>query len=284
VKGQRNSFSMMGPGRGNAAEGPASRGVRAGVALSALAASLILAGALLVAKPATDAHAAALMQRQRWMRFEPNVPYDGRFTFARIRYTEYRSAGWAFDYPAMERNLLTMVSELTTLQPHVNGSNIHTLDDPELMKYPVAYLSEPGYWLPNEAEVMGLRTWLAKGGFLIVDDFMLGEWANFELQMRRVLPSATFHRLDGSEAIFDSFYHIESLDMKYPSRGWRDLQAEFLGIYENDDPAKRMMVVINYNNDIGDYMEWSGEGFWPVNITNDAYKLAINYLIYGMTR
>jgi hypothetical protein len=223
-----------------------------------------------------------MLQRQRWMRFEENVPYDGRFTFARIRYTEYYSVGWAFDYPAMERNLMTMISELSTLQPHQRGSNIHTLDDPELLKYPVAYLSEPGYWLPSESEVMGLRTYLAKGGFLIVDDFMRAEWNNFERQMRRVLPDVVFHRLDGSEPIFDSFYHIESLDMPYPSRPY--LRAEFLGIYEDNDPNKRMMVVINYNNDIGDYMEWSGEGFWPVNITNEAYKLAINYIIYGMTR
>ena len=43
------------------------------------------------------------------------------------------------------------------------------------------------------------------------------------------------------------------------------------------------MVIINYNNDIGDYMEHSGQGWWPVNITNDAYKLAINYIIYGLT-
>ena len=39
--------------------------------------------------------------RQRGVRVEPNAGYDGRFTFARIRYTEYRSAGWAFDYPTM---------------------------------------------------------------------------------------------------------------------------------------------------------------------------------------
>lgn len=243
-------------------------------------AGVLLIGFVAIARP----HVASAMQRQWGMRIEPNVPYDGRFTFARIRYAEYRSAGWAYDYPAMERNLLTMVSELTTLQPHIRGSNIHSFDDPELLKYPIAYLSEPGYWLPSDSEVEGLRTYLARGGFLIVDDFMLNEWANFERQIRRALPAAEIVRLDGSEAIFDSFYHIESLDMKYPSRGWRDLQAEFLGIYEDGDPSKRMMVVINYNNDIGDYMEWSGEGFWPVNISNDAYKLAINYIIYGMTR
>jgi hypothetical protein len=218
---------------------------------------------------------------QRWQRLEPNVAYDGRFTFARIRYTVYRRGGWQFDYPRMERHLLEMMRELTSVKLHMDGSNIHDLDDPELLKYPVAYLSEPGYWIPDESEAAGLRTYLAKGGFLIVDDFMRGEWLNFEGQMRRVLPDAEIVPLDVSDPIFDSFFHIDSLGMSYPHDP--NLRAEFLGIYEGNDRNKRLMVVINYNNDIGDYMEWSDEGFWPVNISNDAYKLAINYIIYGMT-
>jgi hypothetical protein len=213
---------------------------------------------------------------------EPNIQYDGRFTFARIRYTEFGRGGWQFDYPQMERNFLTMMRQLTTLQPHVEGSNVHTLDDPALLRYPVAYLSEPGYWYPSGTEVEGLRNYLKKGGFLIVDDFMRAEWANFETQIRRVLPGARIDRLGVSHPIFDAFFRITSLDMKYPHNA--NLTAEFLGIHEDNDPSKPLMVVINYNNDIGDYMEWSGHAWWPVNITNDAYKLAVNYIIYGMTR
>jgi hypothetical protein len=193
----------------------------------------------------------------------------------------YGRSGWEFDYPTMERHLLTMVTEISELRPHVSGSNIHTFDDPELLKYPVAYLSEPGYWLPSESEAEGLRTYLAKGGFLIVDDFMRGEWYNFEQQILRALPGAKIERLDVTHPIFDAFFRLESLDMSYPHD--RYLKAEFLGIYEDNDPTKRLIVVINYNNDIGDYMEWSDQGFWPVNISNDAYKLAINYIMYGMT-
>ena len=222
-------------------------------------------------------------QRFGWrgMQFDDNLPYDGRFTFARIRYTVYGRSGWEYDYPTMERNLMTMMAEITALQPHVRGSNIHTFDDPLLLKYPVAYLSEPGYWLPSDSEVEGLRTYLAKGGFLIVDDFMLQEWYNFEEQMRRVLPDGRIERLDASHPIFDSFYRVESLDMGYPGRP--RLKAEFLGIHQDNDPSQRLIVIINYNNDIGDYMEHSGQGWWPVNISNDAYKLAINYIIYGLT-
>lgn len=218
---------------------------------------------------------------RRWITWEPNVPYDGKFTFARIRYTVYGRSGWEFDYPTMERNLMTMVKELTAIRPHTAGSNIHTFDDPELLRYPVAYLSEPGYWLPSESEAEGLRTYLAKGGFLIVDDFMRNEWYNFEAQIRKALPKARIDRLDVSHPVFDAFFHIKSLDMSYPHDPY--LKAEFYGIHEDNDPAKRLQVMINYNNDIGDYMEWSGEGWWPVNISNDAYKLAINYLIYGLS-
>jgi uncharacterized protein DUF4159 len=176
---------------------------------------------------------------------------------------------------------MSMMKEVTALRPHVTGSNIHTFDDPELLKYPVAYLSEPGYWIPSDAEAEGLRTYLAKGGFLIVDDFMRSEWRNFEEQIRRVLPGVRIDRLDVTHPVFDAFFRIDSLDMSYPHD--RFLKAEFFGIYENNDPARRLIAVINYNNDIGDYMEWSAEGFWPVNITNEAYKLAINYIVYGLT-
>ena len=218
---------------------------------------------------------------QRGMYIEPNVPYDGKFTFARIRYTVYRRSGWEFDYPTMERNFMTMLAEISAMKLHTQGSNVHTFDDPELLKYPVAYLSEPGYWYPSDKEVEGLRTYLAKGGFLIVDDFMLQEWWNFEEQMKRVLPEGRIDRLDLSHPIFDAFFRIPTLEMSYPHN--QNLRAEFLGIHENNDPRKRLIVMINYNNDVGDYMEHSGQGWWPVNITNDAYKLATNYIIYGLS-
>jgi hypothetical protein len=262
--------------------------MRANAILALAAAGSALTGSLLLARPGTGGPAtllaatAASAQGFRRFVWEPNVPYDGKFTFARISYTVYGgNSGWEYDYPAMERHLMTMLEEITELHPHRTGSNIHALDDPELLRYPVAYLSEPGYWHPSEEEVLGLRNYLAKGGFLIVDDFMRNEWYNFEQQMLRVLPHANIEYLTLAHPVFDSFFKIESLDMPYPNR--ESLRAEFLGIHEDNDPSKRLMVVINYNNDIGDYMEWSDQNFWPVNITNDAYKFAINYIFYGMT-
>jgi len=212
-----------------------------------------------------------------------NVPYDGRLTFARIRYARY--GGWAADYPLMERNLTMILREITAVRPHVTGSNVHTFDDPELLKYPIAYLSEPGYWFPNGAEVLGLRDYLRKGGFLIVDDFHFPtEWGVFEAAMRGVLPEARIERLDLSHPIFNTFFRIDSLKVPYPGRlGEQGLMGEFFGIHEDNDPRRRLTVVINYNINIGDYVEWSGQNLYNPLSTNEAYKFAINYIIYGLT-
>lgn len=225
--------------------------------------------------------AVAWPQRFRTM-IEPNVAYDGRFTFVRLRYTEYGPSGWAFDYPAMERNFMTIVQDLTALRTHVRGSNVHRMNDPLLSRYPVAYLSEPGYWYPDEQEAAGLRAWLQKGGFLIVDDFYFRQWDVFARAMRTVLPNAQFIRLQRDHPIFNSFFRIGSIDgMHHPDN--RSARAEYYGVFENNDPSKRLMVVVNYNNDIGDYMEWSGQGWYAVNLSNDAYKFATNYLVYALT-
>ena len=242
----------------------------------------VLAGLLALAALGVSVRAGA--QRWRRMVFEPNAPYDGKFTFVRLSYTVYGHSGWEFDYPAMERNFMTVLNDLTTVHPHVRESNIHAMDDPELGRYPIAYLSEPGWWHPDDDQATGLRTWLHKGGFLIVDDFYGPyQWQNFEQSMRKVLPDGRIVPLDVSHPIFDSFFKLQTLEgMSHPDQPGR-WPAQYKGIFEDNDPSKRLMVVINYNNDIGDYMEWSGQGYYAVNFSNDAYKLATNYVVYALT-
>jgi hypothetical protein len=211
------------------------------------------------------------------------VKYDGRFVIVRLFYDRY--PGWSYDYPEMEQNLTLILNEITSIRSHPDGSNIFRMDDPELLKFPIAYLSEPGYWYPTDSEVLGLRTYLAKGGFLIVDDFHFErEWQVFEAAMRRVLPEGRIDRLPPSHPVFNSFFAIKSLDVPYPGRlGEEGLRGEFYGIHENNDPANRLMVVINYNMDIGDYMEHSGQGWYAVDPTNEAFKFGVNYFMYGLT-
>jgi hypothetical protein len=214
-----------------------------------------------------------------------NAPYDGRIALMRVRYQRYE--GWSYDYPAMEHNLARVLNDITMIRPNLEAADVLDFDDPQLFRYPLAYLSEPGYWYPSPTEVEGLRTYLQKGGFLIVDDFHFpNEWAVFEAAMSRVLPTARIHRLDASHPIYNTFFAIESLEVPYPgTSGPRALMGEFYGIFENNDPSRNMMVIINYNMDLGDYLEWSADprNRYSLVPTNEAYKFLINYVLYGLT-
>ena len=219
-----------------------------------------------------------------------NAPYDGRFTFVRVRFDPLGGERgywrvdrkWDHDVPRAEFHFMKIMSELSTLRPYMEGGNIFTLDDPEIFRYPIAYLSEPGFWTMSDKEAESLRSYLLKGGFLIVDDFIGDHWVNFEARMRQVLPQGRLVELDASHPIFDSFFHIQSLEGFTHPYFWHP-QSKFYGVFEDNDPKKRLLVIANYNNDLGDYMEWSDEGFLPVPLTNEAYKLAVNYVMYAMT-
>jgi Domain of unknown function (DUF4159) len=232
---------------------------------------------------------ATLEAQRRGFRFGPPAPaascapYDGRFTLVRLWYANH--PGWSYDYPDMEHNFTLILKDLTSVDVRPDGRCILRMDDPELMKFPLAYLSEPGYWYPSDSEAEGLRTYLAKGGFLIVDDFHFeNEWQVFEAAMRKVLPHARIEPLALEHPALQSLFAIESLDVPYPGRlGQSGLKGEFYGIHADNDPSKRFMVVINYNMDIGDYMEHSGTGFYLVDPTNEAFKFGVNYVLYGLT-
>ena len=230
-----------------------------------------------------------------------NPTYNGRFTFARIKYTPLEGGyyyhglpAWAHGYVSREggdraeKNLMNILDEISILDGRVEDSAVVALDDPELFHYPLAYMTEPGFWTMTEAEAQGLRTYLHKGGFVIFDDFRGdglynsgGGWENFERNIRMALPEARIIDLDPSMPIFHSFFEIDSFDIipQAYDRG----QPMLRGIFENNDPSQRLMAVVNYSTDVAQYWEFSATGFAPVDESNEAYKLGVNYLIYGMT-
>ena len=63
----------------------------------------------------------------------------------------------------------------------------------------------------------------------------------------------------------------------------KDEQGGDLYMFVLEDPKKRLIAVINYNTDISQYWEWSGRGLRPFDETNEAYKLGVNYVVYGLT-
>ena len=224
-----------------------------------------------------------------------NVAYDGRFTFVRVKYTPAPDGwwaggrpSWAHGFPIAERNLMRIMNEISFLGANDEDINVLTLDDPELSKYPVAYIIEVGWWTMTDKEGDSLRQYLQKGGFVIVDDFKMpgwrglpgGGWEPFEANMKRVLPSVQFLPMDPSDPIFHGFFEIQGID-DFP-QAYNTGRPIFRGVYEDNDPSKRLLMIVNYNTDISQFWEWSGRGLRPVPDTNEAYKLGVNYLMYGL--
>jgi hypothetical protein len=217
----------------------------------------------------------------------PNPDYDGQFTFVRVRYgpeTAYvgQSVPWSHDYPDGERHFMQILDRVSYLRPKTTETAILGLDDPQLFRYPIVYMAEPGFWQINDAEATAFRAYLQKGGFVIFDDFseQRGGWAGFEYAFRKVMPEARFHDLDASHQIFHSFFEINSLDILPQAY---DFGPPVLrAVFEDNDPSRRMLAMINYNTDISEYWEEGGRGFRPTWETNEAYKLGVNYIIYAM--
>ena len=250
-----------------------------------------IAAALMLSLVVAAGVAAALGQDFFGGRREPlhdlgaNQPYDGKLTFVRLKYTMgfvgRREPPWAHDYPTSDTHMMKILNELTLVRPRMDGSNILSLDDPELCKYPIAYMSEPGFWSMDEEEVNGLRAYLSKGGFIMFDDFRGRDWDNLQDQMRLVFPLGQWVELDGSHPIFHSFFEINDPHTMTPPYG--GMPPVFYAMFENNDRSGRLMAMANVNNDLGEYWEFSDTGYAPVDLSNEAYKFGVNYFIYAMT-
>ena len=219
--------------------------------------------------------------------YRTDLDYDGQLTFVRLRWNSGFGRGgfgaaWNHDLPRAEQHLSMIVRELSLVDMRTDGSKILMLDDPELFKYPIAFMWEPGFWNLTDEEASAFRAYLTKGGFAVFEDFDgAQQWAHFEAQMRRVLPEGRLVRLDRTHPIFDSFFRVQDIDaIVHPMTG---IRPSYYGIFENNTPAGRLMVVANYDNDVPEYWEWSGQGLYPFDTSNEAYKLGVNYLIYGLT-
>jgi hypothetical protein len=224
-----------------------------------------------------------------------NTPYDGRFVFVRLRYNTgffggRRGGGpqWSHDYPRGEVHFTKILKEITFVNPRLDGSNILALDDPELFKYPIAYMAEPGFWSMTDKEAENFRAYLKKGGFVIFDDFreVEGHWDNLQQQMRRVLPDARWIPIhDGKHAVWHSFFEIPDPKalVSHPTYQGMQLNPSYWGIFEDNDPTKRLLAVANVDGDLSEYWEYSDTGFAPVDLNNEAYKYGINYVIYALT-
>jgi len=239
----------------------------------------------------------------------PVFPSKAEFHFIRVEYTDlpqyHRRFGfasrngtgegwWMVDWPDAEDHFTTGVQRLTRID---TGEPLHLrLTDQRLFDYPWIYATQTGWWGLSDAETAGLREYLLRGGYLVVDDFWGPEqWEVFRETMERVLPNQPITDLAESDSVMHVLYDIEEKDRTFIP-GTRHLYRGPGGSIMVQQPPgttpawramyddrHRMVVAVNFNTDVGDAWEYADSPIYPEPMTALAYRYGINYVIYSMT-
>ena len=219
-------------------------------------------------------------------------PPPAEFQFARMIYVDFAGARgfgrgwWQQDWPEAEQHFMQNVRRLTRV--HAGEPVTLALTDENLFDFPWLYATQTGYWDLSDEEVARLREYLLRGGFLMCDDFFgEQEMQVFAATMSRVFPDRDMVELHGEEAVLHVVFSINEATQIPGLRHLRgfgrtaDLPPpHWLGIYDDDG---RLMVGINYNQDVGDSWEEANTPDYPEPMTAQGYRFGINYIVYAMT-
>jgi hypothetical protein len=224
---------------------------------------------------------------------------DAEFHFARLIYQDLPSYGgrgrgrgwWRQDWPDAEVHFRQGILRLTRVDA---GAGVEVdLVDGRIFDYPWICATQTGYWDLSDAEIAMLREYLLRGGFLMTDDFWDSrEWDAFRESMTRLFPERPIVEIrGGNDEVLHVLYDVDQFTQIPGLRhlgGYRQAsgriaglpEPHWRGIYDDDG---RLMVAINFNQDIGDAWEHADDAYYPEPMTALAYRFGINYIIYAMT-
>jgi Domain of unknown function (DUF4159) len=122
-----------------------------------------------------------------------------------------------------------------------------------------------------------------------VDDFHgTDDWEHFMAGMRMVLPDRPVEDLKDTDEIYHVLYDIYE-KFQIPS----EVYVNTGRTYEKDgyvakwrairDDKGRIIVAICHNMHLGDAWEWADMPEYPENFSSMAFRVGINYIVYGMT-
>ena len=251
------------------------------------------------------AAAAAEAQRRGFygIRVATAESFDGRFNFCRVAFRSgFMGDGgsWGVDYPQADINFSTRLAELTLtrISTTPSGAPNHVvlqLTDPLLFQCPFIMMTEVGSATLTEPEVIALRAYLQKGGFLWADDFWGSyAWDFWAGQLKRVLPPSEYPVIDltPEHPLFRTQFEIRQMPQISSINFWRGTGGTSERGQDSAVPHARaivdargnVMVLMTHNTDIGD--SWEREAEDPeyfYNFSVPGYSLGINALLYALT-
>ena len=195
-----------------------------------------------------------------------------RMTIARL---QYDGGGDWYANPSSLPNLLQAINERTTLRVEPTEARV-TIMDERLLDFPFLHATGHGVIKFSDAEVVRLREYLLRGGFLHVDD-NYGIDESFRAEIARVFPDRPLVDVPLSHPIYHIVYDfpqgvpkIHEHDGK-PARGF--------GIFIGD----RLAVYYTYSADLGNGWEDQGTYTDPPELHEAALRMGVNLFVYSIT-
>ena len=242
-------------------------------------------------------------------RFPNERTFQGGYNFCRGIYESDRreagGSGWNTDYPGADINFSIRLGELTKTNVTMSSASGES-DDPEyttvqltdaaLFECPMLVLEDAGTASFSDAEVIRLRQYLLKGGFILSADYwgtLAGE--QFDEEIGRVLPRAQYPIVEVpmNHSIWHTLFDVKHIPQVSSIQFWRMSGGE-VSERGDDSPAPdtrgiidehgRLMVLMMHNTDIPD--GWEREAEDPeyfFRFSPDTYAIGIDVVLYAMT-
>jgi hypothetical protein len=201
------------------------------------------------------------------------VELSGGFTIARLKYTG--GGDWYSDESSL-RNLLKTLRERNDFRVAQEKEAIVTAADPEIWNYPMIFLTGHGNVKLSEEEIVSLRAYLDRGGFLWADD-NFGLDKSFREMARRLFPESPLVELPFTHPLFR---HPNAFPSGAPK------------VHEHDGGPPRVFAVLRngrvailytFDTDIGNGLEDAGVHDDPADKRAAAMRFAVNIASYVVT-
>ena len=226
--------------------------------------------------------ASVSAQFGRARRVIQNNPPPHEFTAARWHFGTNGNIGhmgWSHNYPNSDINLNEYIERATLVDMEISSYRIIELGDPDVFDYPFAYVSEPGEMQLTDQEVINLREFVLRGGFVLMDDFDgPWQWAQMHSQVKRAFPDNDFVPLPIDHAVFRVFTPLEDLAAMADSVPGGEIT--YYGLF---DSRGRLGILAGHNNDLANFWDWYSDGRMPLKPSTDAFRLGTNAVIYSFT-
>lgn len=218
------------------------------------------------------------------------------FTWARLKYPnkcpdETCLKSYYTDFPGADKTISEMLQRITKLR---TDYKLVDLETDKLSQYPFIYIVEPEQMWLAEKDRAKLKEYLRRGGFILMDDFHGEEELAEVLALVDKVWGKDLHRQDLTLAhpLFSILFDIHKLEQVVNDGlilcGTCDLweggpsgrEPRMIGFFNQ---LGDLQLLLAYNNDLGDGIEWADQGFYPQPMAAFAIRLLTNIVLFSLT-